>query len=118
MKGNDWVAIAVLCFLGGFILIGLISAIIAEQRKEKRKHELKLKRLGTISDRQLIYNALMSSLRYLSPDEPTFRSSDGAVITAGQMVKMLENDNPAALAFLQDVAGAAVRVTQLKSRKK
>ncbi len=62
-------------------------------------------------------HALAQFLRYASGDEVVFRRPDGAEVTAAEMLRLLRDDDPTALAFLQNLHGAALRVTRVGARR-
>ncbi|WP_437946108.1 AAA family ATPase [Sorangium sp. So ce296] len=74
-------------------------------------------------DREHLYepgpakHALEHLLRYAPEDEVVFRRSDGAGVTAKEMLRLLQEDDAVALHFLQDVHGAAVRMVKVQAKK-
>jgi hypothetical protein len=74
-------------------------------------------------DRQHLYepgpakHALAEFLSYMDADAVVFRRSDGSPVSAGEMLDMLQRDDPVAVEFLRDVHGAAVRAVRVKSKK-
>ena len=64
-------------------------------------------------------HALTDMLRYLPPDTAVFRDAAGGPISAVRMLELLQADDPAAVAFVDDVQATAVRsVQRLATRKK
>ena len=64
-------------------------------------------------------HALTDMLRYLPADAPVFKRPDGTSITAAEMLGLLQADDPAAIAFVDDVQSTAVHTVQrLAQRKK
>jgi hypothetical protein len=59
-------------------------------------------------------HALAGFLSYLPSDEVVYRTSDGAPITATEMLAMLQADTDEAVSFLSDVHAAAVRLVTLR----
>ena len=63
-------------------------------------------------------HALLRSMSYLDPDEVVFRRPGGAPVSCQEMIEMLERDDPAAMGFLEDVHGAAIRVVRVRAKHK
>ena len=63
-------------------------------------------------------HALMRSMSYLEPEEVVFRRPDGTPVSCQEMSEMLERDDPAAMGFLRDVHGAAIRVVRVRAKDK
>jgi hypothetical protein len=61
-------------------------------------------------------HALADFLSYMDADTVVFRRSDGGPVSAGEMLDMLQRDDPVALEFLRDVHGAAVRAVRVKHK--
>jgi energy-coupling factor transporter ATP-binding protein EcfA2 len=74
-------------------------------------------------DREHLYepgpakHALQRMLEYTPPEEVVFRRGDGSPVTAGEMLRLLQEDDALAVSFLQDVHGAAVRMVKVQSKK-
>jgi hypothetical protein len=74
-------------------------------------------------DRQHLYepgpakHALADFLSYMEADAVVFRRPDGSPVSAGEMLDMLQRDDPLAVEFLRDVHGAAVRAVRVKSKQ-
>lgn len=62
-------------------------------------------------------HALHDLLTVLEPDAVVFRRDDGTPVSASEMLDMLQRDDPVAVAFLQDVHGAAVRAVRVASKR-
>lgn len=75
-------------------------------------------------DRQVFWepgparHALQDMLRYLPADAPVFRRADGTPIGAGEMLTLLQADDPDAIAFVDDVQSTAVRTVQRIATRK
>ncbi|MEZ4389749.1 MAG: AAA family ATPase [Polyangiales bacterium] len=63
-------------------------------------------------------HALLKLLRYAPDDEVVFRRPDGSPVTAVEMQRSLQEDDATALAFLETLHGAALRVVRLGARIK
>lgn len=74
-------------------------------------------------DREHLYepgpakHALQRMLEYTPRDVVVFRRVDGSPVTAEEMLRMLQEDDAVAVAFLQDVHGAAVRMVKVQNKK-
>lgn len=74
-------------------------------------------------DREHLYepgpakHALQRLLEYAPEDEVVFRRSNGTGITAQEMLRLLQEDDDAAVSFLQDIHGAAVRMVRVQAKK-
>ena len=62
-------------------------------------------------------HALQKLLEYAPPDEVVFRRGGGSPVTAGEMLRLLQEDDDVAVRFLQDVHGAAVRMVRVGAKK-
>lgn len=63
--------------------------------------------------------ALQDMLKYLPPETIVLRRDDGTAISATQMLGLLQEDHPDAVAFVNDVHATAVRTVQrLANREK
>ncbi len=58
-------------------------------------------------------HALQQMLDYLEADTVVFRRPDGAPVSAGEMLDMLQRDDPVAKAFTDDIHGAALLSVQV-----
>lgn len=61
-------------------------------------------------------HALAQLMRHAPQDEIVFRRPDGSPITAGEMVRLLQEDDPVAVSFLRNLHGAALRIVRLDHR--
>ena len=59
----------------------------------------------------------LQELLRLYGDEVVFRAGDGARLTASEMLAALQNDEPVALAFLDNLHAAAMQVTGLRAKR-
>lgn len=58
--------------------------------------------------------ALQRMMTYLDPDTVLWRrAEDGSPVSIAEMEEMLDNDDPAALDFLEDMAGAWLRISRI-----
>ncbi|GAB4542100.1 MAG: hypothetical protein Tsb0020_54700 [Haliangiales bacterium] len=62
-------------------------------------------------------HALQQMLGYLEADTVVFRRPDGAPVSAGEMLAMLQRDDPIAKAFTDDIHGAALRSVRVKHKQ-
>ena len=62
-------------------------------------------------------HALMDMLRYLPEGQIVFRHADGRGLTGPEMIRLLQEDDPDALAFLDAVAGAAVNAVRVRAKR-
>jgi hypothetical protein len=62
-------------------------------------------------------HALAQLLRYAPNDEVVFRRPHGALVTAEEMLRLLEEDDEVAVEFLRTLHGAALRVVRLDARR-
>lgn len=63
-------------------------------------------------------HGLEDLLRLIDPSAPVLRRPDGSPVSAGEMLKLLQEDAPEAVEFLREVHGAAVRAVQLRAARK
>lgn len=63
-------------------------------------------------------HALADFLSYMEADEVVFRRPDGSPVSAGEMLEMLQHDDPVAVEFLRDVHGAALRAVRVRHSKR
>ncbi len=61
-------------------------------------------------------HALAQLMRHAPEDEVVFRRPDGSPVTAGEMVRLLQEDAPIAVDFLRNLHGAALRMVRLDQR--
>ena len=61
--------------------------------------------------------ALVQLLKYSPDEEEVFRRPDGAPVTAREMLRLLQEDDPTALDFLRNLHGAALRIVRLDARR-
>jgi hypothetical protein len=75
-------------------------------------------------DREHLYepgpakHALQRMLEYMPPAEVVFRHGNGSPITAADMLQLLEEGDDVAVAFLEDLHGAALRMVKVGAKKK
>jgi len=62
-------------------------------------------------------HALAQLLRYAPEDEVVFRRPDNTPVTAKEMLRLLQEDDDAAVEFLHSLHGAALRIVRLDARK-
>ncbi len=62
-------------------------------------------------------HALAQLLRYAPAEEVVFRRPDGIPVTAGEMLRLLAEDDDIAVEFLRNLHGAALRVVRLDARR-
>lgn len=62
-------------------------------------------------------HALAQLLRYAPENELVFRRPDNSPVTAGEMLRLLQEDDKVALDFLRSLHGAALRIVRLNARK-
>jgi hypothetical protein len=62
-------------------------------------------------------HALQRMLQHMPPDEIMFRRGNGVPVSAGEMLGLLQADDPLAVDFLKDVHGAAVTMVKVAKKK-
>lgn len=62
--------------------------------------------------------AFQQMLRYKPPTEIVYRLGDGSPVTAEELLRWLQDDDPRVLEFLRDLAGAAVQMIGARARRK
>lgn len=74
-------------------------------------------------DREHLYepgpakHALQRLLQYAPPGDIVFRRGDGTGVTAGEMLRLLQEDDEIAVSFLQDIHGAALRMIKVHASR-
>lgn len=63
-------------------------------------------------------HAILQLLRYATKEEVIFRRLDGSTVSAGEMLRHLQDDDDEAVEFLRTLHGAALRIVRLDARKK
>jgi predicted ATPase len=62
-------------------------------------------------------HALAQLLRYAPESEVVYRRPDNTPITAGELLRLLQEDDDIALEFLRSLHGAALRIVRLNAKK-
>lgn len=62
-------------------------------------------------------HALAQYLRYADPSERVYRRPDNTPVFAGELLRLLQEDDPLALDFLRSMHGAALRMVRLDLQK-
>lgn len=92
-----------------------VSMVDGETRVERKPlHEIDARHLYEPGPAK---HALAQLLRYAPDDEVVFRRPDGAPVTAKEMLRLLQEDDDTAVAFLHNLHGAALRIVRLDARR-
>lgn len=72
---------------------------------------------GKVAHRDMVKDALRRFLEYLDKDDIVFRRPNGAQVSIGEALEMIDSGDPYIVEFLRDVYAAAVRAVRIKSKR-